>query len=101
MTPIQMLLRNLTDTNALHMIQHRLYIEVLLEYSDISSWYRYMINQMLPPTIPMMTKMVKILAPALSAVVIGFDLLGPGSALEPALGSDVDVPPVVAVRGAI
>ena len=56
---------------------------------------------MLPPTMPTITKMVRMLAPALSPVVIGFALVTVPWASEPALGSDLDVPPVVAVRGAI
>ena len=49
-----------------------------------------------------MTIMVKMLAPALSAVVMGlrFDA-GSVDVSDPALGSLLDVPPVWALRGAM
>lgn len=54
----------------------------------------------LPPTTPEMTRIVKIAAPALSAVVI-FDVTpGAGSVVpDPALGLDLLVPPVSFVTG--
>ena len=62
----------------------------------------YKINHKLPPTMATITKIVRMPAPALSLVVIGLRFAaGSGSALEPALGSLFDVPPVVAVSGAI
>jgi hypothetical protein len=63
--------------------------------------YSPIIIHKLPPTIPQMMRMVKIPAPALSAVVIFFRGADAFTVFElsPALGSDLLVPPVVVVTG--
>ena len=68
---------------------------------QLSLVVHYMIIQMLPPTMPMMTNIVKILAPAVSAVVMGFCFATGCPEFEPAFGSDADVPPVLDVSGAM